>query len=294
MNGYLSSTASLKIQGLKKTLAAKSPTYAVFDIDILANSPKRLTKSGIFDVTCSYLIENDWLLSHYLKMDDNLYDKFYFDVQRPFLENLQNNLTENFDHINNDDLLSLLIITGILMNFCQNSNPASQAEHLIAHLLEMQKSFKKELYHGEQVLIGCLLSYNLQKYIMQNFNNIILTLKTDIKFTKIFPKNYSQICQKLYKIKLDKIEVNKNFNSFTSPFKDNSMIFNENLKKTAKIFQFLSIENISLNPLYYLKSQKDLEFALRNAALIRDRFTHLDLLVNSNINLNDLTTEANH
>ena len=282
MNGYLSQNASITISKHKKTISAKAPTHAFFDLNLMNKSPTRLTKSGIFDVACSYLIENDWLLSSFLGMDSE-YDPFYFDIQQSYLNDLDRNFDKLLLNQDNSSLLNLLIITGILMNFSASSKPASQGEHLIAHLLEMKNSFKKALFHGEQVLVGSVLSYQIQSSIAQHFTNLVFKRKPNINFSDIFPAQYADSCQIEYNSKYNLIKSNRKLDNLNHYYNKILPKIISNLSSTKKLFTKFSNYNISLKPSDYITDASDTDYCLNYASLIRNRFTHLDLLFHGKI-----------
>ena len=109
------------------------------------------------------------------------------------------------DHQDFMPLLNLLLITGLLMNFNSSSKPASQAEHLIAHLLDIRNSFNNNYYHGEQVLVGSVLSFQIQSLISDHINDLTIKPKANIRFEEIFPSQYANSCKIEYKQKLNKL-----------------------------------------------------------------------------------------
>ena len=282
MNGYLSQNASIIKNGHKKTVPAQVPTDAFFDLELMNKSPERLTQSGIFDVTCSYLIENDWLLSSFLGMD-NEYDPFYFTVQEPYLDHLYNNLGTVLTNQGNEALLNLLIITGVLMNFCESSKPASQGEHLIAHLLDMKSSFKQKYFHGEQVLVGSVLSYQIQSSITMHYMDLIFKPSSRIDFSEIFPTQYANSCRIEYNAKYQLIKSNKKLDNFLHYYTKILPKILYNLTYTKNFFTKFSDYNVELAPSEYIKDAAATDYALNYASLIRSRFTHLDLLFHGKI-----------
>jgi glycerol-1-phosphate dehydrogenase [NAD(P)+] len=282
MNGYLSKNVSISINNHKKSVNGLAPIHAFFDLNILKNSPKRLTCSGIFDVICAYLIENDWLLSNLVGIDDE-YDPFYLEIQKPYLEDLAKNFTKVMDHQDPMPLLNLLLITGLLMNFNKSSKPASQAEHLIAHLLDMRNSFNADYFHGEQVLVGTVLSFQIQSLISNHINDLTIKPRANIYFEEVFPIQYANSCRIEYNQKANSIKHNKNLQNISDNYIIILPTIQKNLNYTKKFFTLISNCNISLKPRDYVINENETEFCLNNACLIRNRFTHLDLLFHGKI-----------
>ena len=282
MNGYLSKNVSISINNHKKSVSGETPINAFFDLDILKNSPKRLTCSGIFDVICAYIIDNDWLLSDLVGIDDE-YDPFYLDIQKPYLDDLAQNFNKVMDHQDPMPLLNLLLITGLLMNFNKSSKPASQAEHLIAHLLDMRNGFNRDYFHGEQVLVGTVLSFQIQSLISNHIDDLTIKPKANIYFDEIFPTQYSNSCKIEYNIKANKIKDNKKLHNLNKDYIKILPKIQKNLIFTKNFFTLISKCDISLKPRDYVINEKETEFCLNNACLIRNRFTHLDLLFHGKI-----------
>jgi len=282
MNGYLSKNVSISINNHKKSVSGKAPIHAFFDLNILKNSPKRLTCSGIFDVICAYVIENDWLLSDLVGIDDE-YDPFYLDIQKPYLDDLAQNFNKVMDHQDPMPLLNLLLITGLLMNFNKSSKPASQAEHLIAHLLDMRNGFNADYFHGEQVLVGTVLSFQIQSLISDHIDDLTIKPRANIYFDEIFPAQYANSCKIEYNLKASNIKDNKNLHDISKNYIKILPKIQKNLIFTKNFFTLISKCNISLKPRNYVINENETEFCLNNACLIRNRFTHLDLLFHGKI-----------
>ena len=167
MNGYVSSTSSLLVDGLKTSYHAHAPLGVFCDMEIISNAPYRLIRSGIGDTLCRSTVQADWLLSHLLL--DTAYDSAPFDLLMPFEEIILQNaaLFPKHDKVSIEALMKALLIGGFGMNMCAGSYPASQGEHIIAHALEklypekMQKSF-----HGEHISVTTLYMERLQHRIL--------------------------------------------------------------------------------------------------------------------------------
>jgi glycerol-1-phosphate dehydrogenase [NAD(P)+] len=165
MNGYLSGTASLARDGLKVSLPARCAAGVFFELDVLAAAPKRLIRAGIGDVLCRTTAQADWLLAHLLL--GTRYSPTPFALQAGDEGAL---LAATGDAVAGDPdavlrLTRLLVLSGLGMLLAGSSHPASMAEHLISHTLEMLHPGLDAL-HGEQVGVATLTVSRLQHAIL--------------------------------------------------------------------------------------------------------------------------------
>lgn len=158
MNGYASSNASITINGHKKTVKAIAPKAIYLDLNVLVEAPVRLIRSGVGDSLCRPTAQADWLLSHCLLNTE--YNPKPFEMLRPF----EKELFANSSGLVRGDkeivklLAETLIQSGIGMNICQGSYPASQAEHMVAHTMDMAfGAMLPKTFHGEQIGVTTLM-----------------------------------------------------------------------------------------------------------------------------------------
>ena len=278
MNGYTSANASITISGHKKSLAAHLPLAIYFDLNILASSPIRLTKSGIGDSLCFSTCQFDWLLSH-LILDSN-YNKLVFDILRPYMNLLYNHSVQDLTSKDFLELLAkILIISGFSMYVCQGSYPASQGEHLISHYLNMKYTDQiNKYYHGEQISVTTMTMAKIQDQIL-NIDSLQITWQVINKnyIYKILTKDLaSEAIGYLEKknIAQDRVvSINNNLNQNWFKIRNKLKLVSISPKKIKMIqddFRLVS----------RLKSldNKTYNEAVNNAYLIRDRFTSLDLI----------------
>jgi len=281
MNGYLSANSSLSKNQLKQSFTAKPPIAAYFDIDILSNAPLRLIQSGFGDSLASKTVRADWLLSKYIL--DTPFTNLPFDIladleAKIFAYPVQL-LQRKPQYI--AILTKVLILSGLSMIKTGSSMPASQGEHLLAHLYEILDPYNShKTFHGEQIAFCSLYMNILQENILQNNSPPLLTIKplnikelqhlpqiireeSYVKFTKKHLSQINDIEKKLRLIWPNLIaEINNN-----PHYKPNG----ESLKKI--IIEAKLAKNI--NSLNWQKKYFDI--ARKNALFIRDRFTFLDL-----------------
>jgi glycerol-1-phosphate dehydrogenase [NAD(P)+] len=166
MNGYTSLSASLSEQGFKRSVRAITPTAAFFDLAVIAGAPKRLIRSGLGDSVARPTAQADWLLQHLLL--DRPYREAPFDM----LATDEAALLAEPDALLRGDLTAirhlvrLLVLSGFGMTLSGGSFPASQAEHLISHYVELKGENLPHTFHGEQIAVAAVAMARLQDEIL--------------------------------------------------------------------------------------------------------------------------------
>ncbi len=277
MNGYLSKNASIKIKGHKKTISATLPEKVFYNLEILKSAPIELTKAGIGDVMCFYSCWFDWYLSH-------LVFQTKFDL-KPFkiLAKKMDFLVQNYRKftINDDEFLEILfdilLVSGRGMAIAGGSYPASQSEHLIAHIIDMKYDLKNIL-HGQQIAVTTITSSNLQKQLLlkkkTTFNQVDFLKKEmeDFLGKKIAKECEKEFLQKTFKPnQVSKINAKLKNNWPIYQKKLQKIYFdNEKLKRIFEHFKIdFSVKKLGIKNDQYLR-------CVDSAKFIRNRLTCLD------------------
>ncbi len=265
MNGYYSENASLISNNLKQSYKAKIALDGYFDLKILAHAPLRLIQSGIGDSICSTTARADWLLSHYIT--GSTYEELPFDLTYKLEEKLYQKVnllkTRKLEPIYL--LTEILIYSGLAMTYCNGSYPASQGEHLIAHLYEMLDPDNANLlYHGEQIALTSLIMISLQEKLIKQTN---IMLKT-----RSFPTMIKNL--NIVKAPLDIASTNQIL-ATKWPELTNKIL--AKFRSNITMIKILNEAGINIAKNQNILNQNLYEFAIKNAFLIRDRFTFLDL-----------------
>lgn len=160
MNGFVSLTASITVGGHKRTLPAQPPAGAFFDLGVLAAAPRRMIRAGLGDSICRTTAQADWLLSHLLL--GTPYRELPFDLLR---EDEPQLLAEAEALLRGDraavrTLTRTLLLSGFGTAIVGSSAPASQAEHLVSHYIDMLAPTRA--LHGEQIAVTTLSVARLQ------------------------------------------------------------------------------------------------------------------------------------
>lgn len=168
MNGFTSLTASITVDGHKKTLPAHAPAGAFFDLTVLAAAPARLIRSGLGDSICRATAQWDWLLSHLLLGTS------YSELPFALLADDEPDLIAHAADLLGGDLgvmrrlVRTLLLSGFGTAIVGSSAPASQAEHLVSHYLDMLGPVHRpSVFHGEQIAVTTLSIARLQEAMME-------------------------------------------------------------------------------------------------------------------------------
>ncbi len=196
VDGFVSSVAAMTFGGRKVSFESASPVAMFADERVLADSPARLTASGVGDILGKYTALFDWKIANLLcgePIASEVYDLMKSALGRlsALLDELISTADENANHcvahgavdsntthtiahgaVDGDIARSItrsspeyircvmecLILAGLSMQLCGNSRPASGAEHHLSHFWEMNLVNKPcGALHGESVGCGTLL-----------------------------------------------------------------------------------------------------------------------------------------
>lgn len=164
-DGFTASICSAIIDGQKKSTTMCAPALVVADLDIIKGAPKRLVSSGINDILAKYISIADWKIASLVSGEDfcpvicDLAQEA-LDIMRAAADKMA--ATGEIDY---EAMTMAQMKSGLTMQLWINSRPASGAEHLIAHLVEMHppRYENAEGIHGECVGVGtyrCIQKYH--------------------------------------------------------------------------------------------------------------------------------------
>ncbi len=160
VDGYTSSVAPLLVNNIKKALPAKTPTSILIDPEILKNAPIDLLRAGIGDITAKVTARLDWIVANRL-LNEAICDFAWENLKdhlADVLKNSKNILIGDENSVRY--LMEGLLISGLNIATVGHSRPASGAEHLISHFIEMHHEFHGEFppYHGITVAMGTFIT----------------------------------------------------------------------------------------------------------------------------------------
>lgn len=159
-DGFGGPSASLTVDGRRRSFAVQVPDMVILDTEILREAPESLFFSGIGDLFCKATAVWDW--------------KYAFRTRgepvNDFAAVIALNAVDTFEHFvpkDRDDLeylrvlSSSLLMCGLSMAIAGSSRPASGSEHLISHAYDGLA--ERPAGHGIQVGVASLLVAHLQK-----------------------------------------------------------------------------------------------------------------------------------
>lgn len=196
MNGYTSVNAAITFEGLKKTVPAQGASGIFVDLQVFADSPKRMIISGFGDSICRPTAQCDWLLSHLLH--GTAYREAPFDIlaadEEALLYEPEALMSGDLEAM--ERLARTLILSGFGMTICGSSAPASQGEHMISHLMDMlPPPGWQGAFHGEQIAVTTLTIARLQERILANGRpRLSPTVTTEENVRRIFGDALGRKC----------------------------------------------------------------------------------------------------
>ena len=154
VDGYSSFGASIRSpEGAKKTYSCPAPRAIVADLDVMRTAPAWMAASGFADLLAKVPAGADWILAYELGATE-WHDRAWHTVQDGLPEALSNpEGVAAMETVPLTNFVEGLMLGGFAMQDMQSSRPASGAEHLFSHLLEMRDhTFKGDIVpHGIQV-----------------------------------------------------------------------------------------------------------------------------------------------
>lgn len=176
MNGYTSLNAAITVNGHKKSLTAQAPLGVFVDLGIMVAAPARMIRSGLGDSLCRPTAQADWLLASLL------FDRPYRTMPFALLAAEEPALFAEAEALMAGDLAAMtclvrtLLLSGFGTAICGNSQPASQGEHLISHYADMLGDAAwPHAFHGEQIGVTTLTMARLQERLLDGRPPVVRT-----------------------------------------------------------------------------------------------------------------------
>ena len=170
MDGYTASGASVTYDGIKQTFACPAPRAAILDPAVSAAAPEGLSASGYGDMIAKIPAGAEWIIAGALGKDpvDPVAFSLVQDGLRDSLadpEGLAAGKVEPTKLLANE-----LVLSGLAMQECGSSRPASGIEHQFSHFWDMEGlCFRgKHVSHGFKVAIGTLVSTAMLEFLLEN------------------------------------------------------------------------------------------------------------------------------
>jgi glycerol-1-phosphate dehydrogenase [NAD(P)+] len=219
----------------------------------------------------------DWLLSKVINSE------YVCDFTWKIMVDDIKQITKNIDLAIERDgktlniLMRLLSNSGIAMSMAGNSRPASGAEHIVSHFIEMYYELNNELplFHGIQVSLGTLISLKAYNYLFNGLDSLkVIDIDIDERkknLTKLFGESLGNQLMEIYNMKMKKLK--KPDKALIEKAKNEILpVYSEFVESAEKAISKLNLES------EYSKIDEDL---IRKAVMfsnsLRDRYTIFDL-----------------
>lgn len=170
-DGFSSASASLLVEGRRKSVPARLAYGIVVDTQIIKSAPKKFLYSGIGDMVSKITALYDWKFE-----EEHGYGKVN-DFATMIAKKAVNSFVRTpFESIEEDlfikELLDSLAMSGIANEIAGSSAPTSGSEHLISHALD--KMLEQPQLHGIQVGIATYLMSVVQDHRYKRVNTIFM------------------------------------------------------------------------------------------------------------------------
>jgi glycerol-1-phosphate dehydrogenase [NAD(P)+] len=129
MDGYASSSSSMTVGGLKKSVPSKIPDVIIGDTEILATAPKKMLLSGVGDMLAKYVGLAEWRIGKIVR-DEYFCEKIYEFMKSTLMgvvDTVKKYGTESLPAIEN--VFRGLVCAGFAMSYANSTRPASGADH---------------------------------------------------------------------------------------------------------------------------------------------------------------------
>lgn len=290
MDGYPSLGAPMLVNGYKITFEATPPKAIFMDLDVLVKAPLDLLQSGFSDLIGKTTANSDWILRNLLQGEYICH--YSWDLVKEALQILW----ESADQIpqrKSEAVRALsiaLLNSGFSMALVGDSRPASGAEHLIAHYLEMISLSRGEntSLHGLRVGVATLVIHKMYQRFLEEIESIdwekISSSHPTRVDKKILQKKFGPLYPSVEKEAIQKISSPIVFNDFYKKPE-----FSNHLRKmiSEKLFAIPDVEQA----LKRSKAPSTFEELGFPKSLVKDSFL-FSRFVRSRITILDILDEA--
>ncbi|MBU2633990.1 MAG: iron-containing alcohol dehydrogenase [Nanoarchaeota archaeon] len=182
-NVFATNKSTIIEEGKIKTIDSKVPDKVIIDTKIIKLSDVRYTLAGMADVLSIITAIFDWRLAR--KNGKEKYNYFIAEVGKALVTHIKQNYKKIFDKNDKaiEELAQMLLFSGYITNLYGCGRPESGSEHMFARAIEESNIYQKKLLHGESVILGILLSLELQG---QNNVDFIYDIAKRMGIKKIF------------------------------------------------------------------------------------------------------------
>ncbi|MFZ6028965.1 MAG: iron-containing alcohol dehydrogenase [Chloroflexota bacterium] len=169
VDGFTSPSASLVLDGIKKTVVSQPPEAIFAHLPTLAAAPQAMIAAGYGDILGKAIALADW------KLGNLLWDEPYSAAIAARVRQTLETCLAATDEIGQatpggiEKLMNALVDSGLCMLDFGNSRPAAGAEHYMSHFLEMKflAEGRPAVLHGAKVALCSLAVAELYDRLRQ-------------------------------------------------------------------------------------------------------------------------------
>jgi glycerol-1-phosphate dehydrogenase [NAD(P)+] len=286
------------VDGVKRTLPSRYPDVLICDLETLRDAPKSMTVAGVGDLLAAFSSYADWWLAHRLGLDDT-YTEFAQTLMGPldeiFMDQAQGLQAGTL--ASTAVLAKLIALGGLAMSLSHATAPLSGYEHVISHVLDLvaEQNHRPLAQHGTQVALTTLLTTAAYQIFLEEFEPAEVNLEncypTDAQMKARIEAAFQPLdpsgrvaaeCWSDYRLKLEAWPAHRaDFEKVLRDWPDIHSQLHTLVKSphaAADILHAISspMRFADLTP---APAEAEVQFAFRNAPLIRHRFTLGDLFV---------------
>jgi glycerol-1-phosphate dehydrogenase [NAD(P)+] len=298
VSAYTSNMAPTFVDGVKRTLPSRYPDVLICDLETLRDAPRAMTVAGVGDLLAAFGSYADWWLAYRLGLDKT-YTEFAQTLMGPldeiFMEQAQGLREGTLESA--AVLAKLIALGGLAMSLSHATAPLSGYEHVISHILDLiaEKKERPLAQHGSQVALTTLQTTAAYQVLFNEFEPAEILLdhsyptpeqmkaRIDSAFSALDPTGrVAEECWSDYKIKLEAWHAHRaDFESALQNWPEIQAHLRVLVKPPEVALRILqAIEApIDFETLTPAPTEAEVQFAFRNAPLIRHRFTLGDLFL---------------
>lgn len=168
-DGFSSSSASLIVNGHRKSVPAKMAYGIIADTDVIRSAPEKFLYSGIGDMVAKITSLYDWIFEEQHGIT-KINDCAMMIAKKAVNSFVRTPFTSIHDELFLKELLDSLAMSGIANEIAGSSAPTSGSEHLISHALD--KNSDAPQLHGIQVGIATYLMSIVQNHRYERVRQI--------------------------------------------------------------------------------------------------------------------------
>jgi glycerol-1-phosphate dehydrogenase [NAD(P)+] len=296
VDGYTSFGSALLKDGYKQTLSCDAPLSIVADTDVMLRAPLWLSTSGFADLAGKITAGADWIIADAAapfgaKGADRIDSMAWSMVQHGLYDNLDRSVTAaQGDPGAVNTLFEALSATGFAMQYTRDSRPVSGAEHMFAHIWEMEDLCVdgNPVTHGHKVAMGTLVCTAFLELLFADpkappprpaaFRRS--TLDERIAEVRQVFKN-SPALESVVKTAIDKfpgdVIINKTIEGFHDTWKDIRGKILDQIIPYSELREMLVKVRCPVLPREINLSRSAVISCARSAQMIRKRYNELDL-----------------